>query len=127
MATGSKAAVRHVVDTIDQMPPGTVRIIEVGGRSIGVINDGGRLSAIRNVCPHHGAPLCRGPVTGFMMPTEPHQYEFSGELPEHRVVRCPWHGYEFRLVDGRSVTSPDRMAVKTYRVEVEDDEVVVYV
>lgn len=127
MATGSKEATRYVVDTVDALPPGSTRIVEVRGRSIGVINDQGRFHAIRNVCPHHGAPLCRGGVSGMMRVSTPHVYDFSGDSESERVVRCPWHGYEFRLADGRSVTSPDRMVVRTYIVQVEDGAVVLYV
>lgn len=127
MATGSKTQTRYVVDAVDALPPGTTRIVQVRGRSIGVFNDQGRFHAMRNVCPHHGAPLCVGEVSGTMLPSEPHSYEHSGDDPAERVVRCPWHGYEFRLSDGRSLTTPDRMAVRTYRVEVEDGEVVLYV
>ena len=124
MATGSRAQARHVVGALEELPPGATRIVEVKGRSIGVFNDEGRFTALRNLCPHHGAPLCLGGVSGMMQPTAPHVYEFS---EEERVVRCPWHGYEFRLSDGKSVTIPERMAVRTYRVEVEDGHVVLYV
>jgi nitrite reductase/ring-hydroxylating ferredoxin subunit len=117
---------RHVIDSVAGLPPGSHRVVEVGGRSIGVFNDGGRLHAVRNVCPHHGAPLCRGKVSGRMLPSAPHVYEYSPDADE-RVLRCPWHGFEFRLADGRSITDPERMRVKTYRVEVEGDEVVLYI
>ena len=127
MATASRAAVRHVVGPLADLPDGTTRIVEIRGRSIGVINDQGRLYALRNVCPHHGAPLCRGRVQGFMKPTPPHTYEYTGDAVDDRVVLCPWHGYKFRLTDGRSVTDPETMAVRTYRVEVEGGDVVVYV
>jgi nitrite reductase/ring-hydroxylating ferredoxin subunit len=59
-----------------------------------------------------------------MLPSPPHTYQY-GE--EGKVLRCPWHGYEFRLTDGHAVLRPDTMRVRTYRVEVEDEEVVVYV
>lgn len=126
MATDSKSASRHVVDTVDNLPPGSRKIVTINGRSVGVFNDLGRFYAIRNVCPHHGAPLCLGDVEGIMRPSEPHVYDYSGDSEAERVVRCPWHGYEFRLEDGRSQSSPDRMRVKTYRVEIEDGNVVVY-
>ena len=116
---------RHVIDSVAGLPPGSSRVVEVNGRSIGVFNDDGRLYAIRNVCPHHGAPLCRGKVTGRMLPSRPHVYEYSAEAAE-RVLRCPWHGFEFRIADGRSITDPERMRVKTYPVEVEGGEVVLY-
>jgi nitrite reductase/ring-hydroxylating ferredoxin subunit len=114
-----------VVTRIEELPPGSSQVVTVGGRSIGVFNESGDLYAVRNVCPHHGAALCSGGVDGMMLPMEPHVYEFSDD-PEHRVLRCPWHGYMFRLRDGRCVTDPERMRVRTYRVEVEDGEVVLY-
>ena len=60
-----------------------------------------------------------------MIPSPPHVYEYSVDTAE-RVLRCPWHGFEFRLENGRSITDPERMRVKTYRVELEGDEVVLY-
>ncbi len=123
---GARNGSRHVVGPLDAFPPGTSAVVDIGGRSIGVFNDGGRLAALRNVCPHHGAPLCIGGVSGTMLPAAPHQYVWSGDAPEHRVVRCPWHGYEFRLEDGRSIADPERMRVRAYRIEVEAGEVVVY-
>jgi 3-phenylpropionate/trans-cinnamate dioxygenase ferredoxin subunit len=115
---------RFVVARADELPPGTSRIVEVGGRSIGVIRTNeGRLYALRNACPHHGAPLCLGEVTGMMLPSGPHEYRYDDE---QTVMRCPWHGYPFRLDDGHCATRPELMRVKTYRVEIENAEVVLY-
>jgi nitrite reductase/ring-hydroxylating ferredoxin subunit len=117
---------RLVVGPLEELPPGTTRIVEAGGREIGVINDGGRLHALRNTCPHHGAPLCSGRVGGFMRLADQYVYDYSGDDVEDRVVLCPWHGYKFRLSDGRCTAVGERMAVRIYRVEVEDGDVVVY-
>lgn len=126
MATGSEVRTgRHVVCAVADLPPGGVRIAEVAGRSIGVFNVEGDLYALRNVCPHHGAPLCAGRVTGTMRSPAPEQYRYDDGVPD-RVLRCPWHGYEFRLEDGRSLTAPDRLRARTYEVAAEDGEVVVY-
>jgi len=127
MATASETRTRHVVCAVGELPPGTTRIVQAGSRSIGVINDDGRLHALRNVCPHHGAPLCRGSVSGLMKPSDPHLYDYSGDEEENRVVRCPWHGYEFRLRDGIGVTGGKGLRVKTYEVRVEGPEVILYV
>lgn len=126
MATVSRAARRLVVGPLEELPPGTSRVVESGGREIAVVNDDGRLHALRNVCPHHGAPLCRGRVGGYMRIAAPYEYDYSGDDVEDRVVLCPWHGYKFRLSDGRCTAVGERMAVKVYRVEVEDGDVVVY-
>ena len=126
MATASEAQTKHVVCSVDELPPNSRRAVKVNGRSIALFNDGGRLYALRNVCPHHGAPLCAGRVEGYMLPSPVHEYRYSGDDPEHRVVYCPWHGFKFRLKDGRSVLEPDTMAVRSYRVEVEGDKIVLW-
>lgn len=125
--TKKKAAERHVVARAADLAVDDKLVVTVKGREIAIINDQGRLHALRNVCPHHGAPLCAGKVAGFMQLSEPHTYDYSGDDPENRVVLCPWHGYKFRLADGRSVSDPDLMGVRTYRVEVEGDDLVLYV
>src|SRR5262249_12095795 len=106
---------RHVVASADELPPGSSRILDIAGRPTGGGTLEGRMCALRNVCPHHGAPLCLGEVTGRMLPSEPHKYVY-GE--ENQVLRCPWHGYEFRLQDGRSILRPETLRVKPYRVEI---------
>jgi 3-phenylpropionate/trans-cinnamate dioxygenase ferredoxin subunit len=42
------------------------------------------------------------------------------------VIRCPWHGWEFDLESGRSLLEPDRYGLRTYRVTVEDGDVVLH-
>jgi nitrite reductase (NADH) small subunit len=113
---------RHVVAPAESFSPGSTLIVELGGREIGLFNHEGKLYALRNACPHHGAPLCRGMITGRMVPSDAHVYEYSAEP----VLRCPWHGYEFDLEDGRSKLHPDSLRVKAYRVEREGDDIVVY-
>jgi 3-phenylpropionate/trans-cinnamate dioxygenase ferredoxin subunit len=106
------------------VPPGTSMIVDVAGRSIGVIRTAdGRIYALRNTCPHHGAPLCLGRVTGTMQDSEPYEYRYD---ERQSVIRCPWHGYPFRLDDGRCATRPEKLRVKTYRVEIDNGEVVLY-
>ena len=125
-ARPARTPVRHVVAQLADAPEGSNQEVVVEGRSFALINDQGRFFAVRNVCPHHGAPLCFGRVQGYMLPSEPHTYDYSGDDEQHRVLLCPWHGYKFRLADGRSVTDPDRMRVRSYEVHVEGDDVVLY-
>ena len=121
-ARGPRGRRRHVVARSDELPAGGRKIVRVGGREIGVFNSGGTLYAVRNVCPHQGAPLCVGPVTGTTLPSAPGEYVYG---LEGRVLRCPWHGWEFDLATGRGLydaTGKDRVA--TYEVRIEGDEVV---
>lgn len=114
----------HVVCRADELPVGSRKIVELEGRSIGVLNVDGRLHALMNVCPHHGAPLCAGVVKGTMADTPPHEYLY-GQHNEFLV--CPWHGYEYRLETGRPLVKNERGRVRVYDVVVEDGDVVVYV
>lgn len=110
---------RYVVATVDEIPPGGRKIIEVAGRSIGIFNLGGEFFALRNSCPHQGGELCLGPVSAFVTSSGPgdYQYDRHGE-----VVRCPWHGWEFDIRTGQSWFDPRRLRVRRYAVTVAPGE-----
>ncbi len=107
---------KQTVCKASELLPGERKIVEVGGRSIGVFNVHGQFYAIRNLCPHEGAPLCRGIVTGTTLPSQPGEYIWA---KDGEIVRCPWHGWEFDITSGRSVFNPHKMRVKKYTVTVE--------
>lgn len=110
---------RHVVSKLSEFPSGTRRIVEVGRRSIGVFNIDGEFYALRNSCPHQGAPLCLGRLMGKVTADTPFQLAYSDE---DTVVKCPWHGWEFEIATGRSVFNPHRVRVRSYDVTVERAE-----
>jgi nitrite reductase/ring-hydroxylating ferredoxin subunit len=114
---------RTVVARVEDFPLGARRFVEVAGRSIGVLNIDGRYYALRNTCPHHGAPLCEGVVKGTMADTPAHEYSY---VRHNEFIVCPWHGYEFTLATGRSLVEPDKTRVQTYEVVAEDGDVVLY-
>jgi 3-phenylpropionate/trans-cinnamate dioxygenase ferredoxin subunit len=107
--------VKHVVGTIDELPPGTRKVVTVDGRSIGIFNVDGELYAVRNLCPHQGAELCAGNLHGHLDSTGPGDYRYSGE---QLMLRCPWHGWEFDLRSGRSWFDPEKTRVRRYEVTV---------
>ncbi len=97
-----------------------VVVARVGGREIGVLRDeDGTLYAVRNRCPHHGGPLCRGSLKE-RESGAPGSYELSGK----RVLRCPWHGWEFDLETGQCLDD-ERLRARVYPIEVVDDRVLV--
>lgn len=114
----------HVVATVDELPPGSRKIVTVDGRSIGVLNVDGRLHALMNSCPHHGAPLCEGVVKGTMADSAPHEYSYGHQ---NEFIACPWHGYEFRLDTGRPLLDLGRLRVRVYDVRAEGGDIVLYV
>jgi len=110
---------KHVVGTTDEIGPGQRKIVEIDGRSIGVFNVGGRYYALRNQCPHAGARLCDGVLTGLVTSSSPGEYSYvrSGE-----ILRCPWHGWEFDIATGRSWFDPARTRVRAYEATVEPSD-----
>jgi nitrite reductase/ring-hydroxylating ferredoxin subunit len=65
-----------------------------------VLNVDGTIYALSNICPHAGAALQRGPVTG-------------------GVLYCPLHRWGFSLASGQSLDEPTLWG-RTYPVETYD-------
>jgi nitrite reductase/ring-hydroxylating ferredoxin subunit len=110
---------KHVVATTEEIPPGGRKIVKVQGREVGIFNVDGRFYALKNVCRHQGARVCLGKVAGTTLPSA--VYEFRYGL-EGRVLRCPWHGWEYDITTGQSIFDP-AVRVVSYPVSVEDGNV----
>ncbi len=90
-----------------EVTPGTVRVVEVDGRSLCVgLTEDGEWGAIDNVCTHDGGVLG------------------EGELDDN-AVECPRHGGRFDLFTGRVLALPPVRPVDAYAAHVEDGRVVV--
>jgi 3-phenylpropionate/trans-cinnamate dioxygenase ferredoxin subunit len=99
------------------------RIIDVDGRRVGVISVGDDFYAVHDRCPHMGASMCAGTLGGTLVGSAPHELVYG---MDDRVIRCPWHGWEFALETGRSLLEPSRFGLMTYPVTVEGDEAVLH-
>lgn len=106
---------KYVVARLEEIPPGSRKIVEVGHRSIGVFNLGGEFFALRNICPHQGAPLCTGKIWGTVRADSPGDIDYQ---PGAEIITCPHHGWEFHIRTGKSWCDPDRLRTGGYRVEV---------
>jgi nitrite reductase/ring-hydroxylating ferredoxin subunit len=91
------------VATLNLIPEGACRVVEVEGTKIALFNYQARLYAIANACLHEGGPLGDGEVYG------------------SRVV-CPLHGWEYDFTTGCSVDDP-AMRLRQYAVTVAGDDV----
>jgi len=80
-------AERVRVADVGDVPPGSTRVVEVGGRSIALCNVQGALYAVDNLCPHRGGPLSEGDLDG-------------------RVLTCPWHAWRWDVTSGANVNNP---------------------
>lgn len=86
-------------------PEGSVRRVQAGSRALVVVRRGGRLHALRDRCPHQGAALsCGRVVEQASARLEAGRAVFTGQEP---VLQCPWHGWAFRLSDGRAPAVPN--------------------
>ncbi|MEU7814444.1 Rieske (2Fe-2S) protein [Pseudonocardia sp. NPDC049154] len=114
---------RIVVAAAGEIPVGGRKIVEVDGRSIGVFRLGDGYVALRNTCPHEGAPLCQGVLSGALTSPRPGVYRYArrGE-----ILRCPWHQWEFDTRTGRSWVDPERVRVRSYVVTSDGEHVVLH-
>ena len=115
--TSTVAKKRHPVARVSDIAPGQSRVVTVELRGkpveIGIFNVGGVWVAYRNVCPHAGAPVCLGKVCGTTLPSDVYQYELARE---GEILRCPWHGWEFDLLNGEHLVD-EHLKLKAYPVE----------
>jgi len=84
--------------------PGSTLRIELDGHAICLVNTEGAIYALKDNCSHKDFPLSEGEVLG-------------------HTLTCEWHGARFDVTSGKALSLPAIRPVKTYDVEVENDEV----
>jgi nitrite reductase/ring-hydroxylating ferredoxin subunit len=86
-----------LVGAPQSIPDKGARIVAApGGERIAVFRDGTRIGALTNLCAHQNGPIGEGRI-------------IDG------CVTCPWHGFQYRLEDGRA-PAPFTEQLGTYRV-----------
>ena len=95
------------VATLDDVPPGTLRQVDVVGRAIVLANVGGRMFAVGSVCAHRGGPIGEGRIRG-------------------GCIVCPWHAWMYRPSDG-SVAFPagEKACLPVYPVRIDGQDILV--
>lgn len=92
------------VCSLDELPPGSMRLVETDELEIGVFNCAGTIYAIEDRCSHDDGPLV------------------EGELDQERcTIECPRHGSLFDLRTGKPLTLPAYLPVDTFPVVIEDN------
>lgn len=92
-----------------QVPPGNIRKFKTEAGDIVVVNEEGRFFAMKDSCPHRGAPFS---IAGHVDADKP------------GLITCGLHGWRFKLDDGRWEIS-STTSVPVYEVKVENGEVFV--
>jgi nitrite reductase/ring-hydroxylating ferredoxin subunit len=106
----------HVIGRVADFPVGTQRLVTVGGLDIAVFSTDNGLFALLDRCPHQGGSLCGGTVVGWLNATRAGAYAYD---PDWKLVRCPWHGWEYDLKTGQSWTDPEKKRVRPYPVGIQ--------
>ena len=104
------------VGSVDDVRRDGCRLVTVEGRQVGVISVGDAFYAVSDRCPHMGASMCTGSLGGTFVPSAPHELRYG---LDERVLRCPWHGWEFDLETGRPAFGAGTGFTRTYTVQLE--------
>ncbi|HEX5965392.1 MAG TPA: non-heme iron oxygenase ferredoxin subunit [Pyrinomonadaceae bacterium] len=89
-----------IVGTINDLRPGDCARFELpDGDELAVFNVNGEFYATGNLCPHRGAPLSEGVLSG-------------------HVIECGLHGWQFDVRTGECLTVTE--TIKTYPLKIED-------
>lgn len=94
------------VASLAELPPGTLRSVEVEGRNLCLANAEGAVYAFRDNCSHRDHPLHTGTLEG-------------------KRLECAWHGAQFDVATGRAVRLPAIKPIEVYEVNVEGDDILV--
>jgi 3-phenylpropionate/trans-cinnamate dioxygenase ferredoxin component len=92
------------VATVAEIPPESVKVVEVGGTRVVVCNEEGSFYAVADLCTHDYGPLGQGEL-------------FDGQ------IECPRHGATFDIKTGKATRLPAITAIDTYPVEVRGEEI----
>jgi 3-phenylpropionate/trans-cinnamate dioxygenase ferredoxin component len=108
IALGLPTHLSQIIDvcSLNDLPPGTMRLVEFEDLEIGVFNCGGSFYAIEDRCSHDDGPLAEG--------------EFDAETC---TVECPRHGSLFDLKTGKPKTLPAYVPVDTFPVIIENETI----
>ena len=111
----------YVVARVEELPVGTHKVVQAGGREIGIFNVGSRYYALPNNCPHQNGPLCEGATSGTVDANAETDWKATW-VREGEIVVCPWHTAEFDITTGRCLADP-RRRLPTYEVHVVGSEI----
>jgi len=92
------------VATVDELKPGERMVVELGRHWVAIFNVEGTYYAIEDVCTHDDGPLAEGELDGC-------------------IIACPRHGATFDIRDGKVLSPPAMVNVKSYEVQVQGDNI----
>lgn len=89
------------VGSVEEIPSGQYKTIDINDVLIAVFNVAGTFHAIEDVCTHDGGILTGGIING-------------------KVITCPRHGAQFDILTGEVLAPPAYEPVATFPVRVHE-------
>lgn len=105
---------RHVVAEVDGFADREIRRVEVAGKGLVLIRKGESFHALADRCPHGGARLSGGRLTGTVESSGPGDYR---PCRQGEMLKCPWHGWEFDVATGQSWSDPKSTRTRAFAAE----------
>ena len=92
------------VARVEDVPPGTATVVQVGGAELALVNVNGTFFAIDNECTHRGGFLGEG--------------EINTDWGDW-AIECPLHGSVFDVRTGEVLNPPAPTPLRTHPLEVD--------
>lgn len=96
----------HKVATADEVAEGEAKAVKIGKTQISLCRVNGTIYAIDDICTHEWACMSDGFIEG-------------------EEIECPIHMARFHIPTGKVLCDPATEDLKTYKVEVRDNDVYV--
>ena len=94
------------VADLGDLPPGEMMSVDLGNSHILLVNVGGNIHAMDDVCSHAYAFLSDGDLNG-------------------DEVECPLHGSAFNVITGEALTPPANESAQVFEVQVDGNDILV--
>ena len=95
---------RLLVGKVFDIPPGRAKAVPLENFRLAVFNVNGKFYAIKDACPHAEYPLSKGAL-------------------HEEVVMCASHNWQFNVRTGQCIRGNPDIEVRTFPVEVVNDEI----
>lgn len=92
--------------SVNEIKNGELKVFDVNGESIILINLNGEFFAYKNQCSHM-------------------EFELDDAEIEGEILTCPWHGAQFNIRTGDVVRLPASEPLEKYEVKIENGKIFV--
>lgn len=94
------------VAQVSEIRPGEMMAVEVANEQVLLVNVGGNIHAVDDICTHAYATMSEGDLKG-------------------DEVECPLHGGAFSAITGVPTNPPAERPLRVFRVQIDGDDILV--